>query len=279
MSRRAQPWLGTRVEITLNDAGHGIDSAAFSTAFATIRSVHQAMSFQDPASDISRLNRAAVNESVEIASSTVDVLKFALQLATLSDGLFDIACAPRLVEWGYLPAPSAQLPRPAPGFSPALLILEPGRVYKTAPAWIDVGGVAKGYAVDQAVMVLKNAGVQSGCVNAGGDLRVFGSVPQSVRIRDPAAPDCLLAEWQLNNEALASSAHYFSKRWQEGRWVSALVDGRNAQPTRVTGGVSIRAPTCMVADGLTKVVMASGDVLHPACLALGAQAIILKDNS
>ena len=66
MKRRAQPWLGTLVEITINDGGEDARlNQCFAAAFAAIAEIHRLMSFHDPMSDISRINRAAVGESVQ----------------------------------------------------------------------------------------------------------------------------------------------------------------------------------------------------------------------
>lgn len=271
MMRRAQPWLGTLVEISVpaGTAGEAIDAA-----FAAIARVHKLMSFHDPASDVSRINHARPRETVTADPETTAVLRLALQVSALSGGAFDIACAPRLVEWQLLPAPQG-----APqDFVPAtnVLALEAGnQVRKLVPGWIDLGGIAKGHAVDLAVDALRAAGVSAGCVNAGGDLRVFGAEEWPVDVRAPHAPGQVAARVALRDEAMASSGPYFSARRHGNRMVSALVDGRSGQPLAQAASASVCAARCAVADALTKVVLASGDCAHPALAALGASAFII----
>jgi len=95
MIRRAQPWLGTLVEISASGARAGL---AGTRAFAEVARVHKLMSFHDPDSDISRINRAPPGEAVPVDPVTSRVLELAAQVAVLSGGAFDIGCAPRLVE-------------------------------------------------------------------------------------------------------------------------------------------------------------------------------------
>jgi thiamine biosynthesis lipoprotein len=271
MMRRAQPWLGTLVEVSVptGTAGEAVDAA-----FAAIARVHKLMSFHDPDSDVGRINRAQPGDRIEADPGTVEVLRLALQVGALSGGAFDIACAPRLVEWELLPAPGAPPPAVEPAAS--VLALEGGaRVRKLAPGWIDLGGIAKGYAVDRAIAALQEAGAAGGCVNAGGDLRVFGADEWPVDVRAPHAPGQVAARVALRDEALATSGAYFSARRHGGQAVSALVDGRSSAALAAGRSASVCAPRCAVADALTKVVLASGDAGHPALAALGASAFII----
>jgi FAD:protein FMN transferase len=271
MMRRAQPWLGTLVEISVPP---GAPPEAVSAAFCAIARVHKLMSFHDRASDVSRFNRAQAGESIDIDPATWAVLQLAEEVGRVSGGHFDIACAPRLVEWQLLPAPEAS----SPVFHPASTVLaleDAGRVRKLAPAWIDLGGIAKGYAVDLAVAALQAAGVDGGCVNAGGDLRVFGPEQWPVTVRAPAAPRRAGTQLLLHEEAMATSGSYFSAREHQRGLVSALVDARDGTPLTAPRSASVRAPRCVLADALTKVVLASGDPEHAALAAFGASAFII----
>jgi thiamine biosynthesis lipoprotein len=179
------------------------------------------------------------------------------------------------VEWGYLPAPAAT----APGYfaGERTYELEPGGlVRKTSAAWIDLGGIAKGYAVDLAISTLQRHGVTSACVNAGGDLRVFGPDAWPVAVRAPRAPSTTGRQLSLRNAALATSGNYFSaKQFREQMMVSPLIDGRNGRAVMERQSVSVHARSCALADALTKVVMASGDVRHHCVAAFNATAFII----
>ncbi|MBK4736419.1 FAD:protein FMN transferase [Noviherbaspirillum sp. DKR-6] len=270
--RRAQPWLGTVVDITIADG----DSCepAMRAAFTVIADVHRLMSFHDAHSDVSRINRAEVDEQILVDARTAEVLEAALALCADSGGLFNPFCAPLLVEWDYLPAPDA---RNAPDWRAGTLplVIDGCRVKKLAPAWIDLGGIAKGYAVDAATEALRAHGVRAGCVNAGGDMRGFGDIDWPVLLRDAQRPQMPAFSTQLRDGALATSAIYFSGRTTRGQATSALVHGASGKPLLSGGSVSVAASRCMLADALTKVVAASGNAEHPLLAAHAASAFVV----
>ncbi|MFI4998999.1 MAG: FAD:protein FMN transferase [Reyranellales bacterium] len=130
---------------------------------------------------------------------------------------------------------------------------------------IDLSGIAKGFAVDRAVEALRTAGVVQGIVNAGGDLAVFGEDGVDVAVRDPSDPSCLAGVVTLRNEALASSGRAIDPR--TGRHVEAIA------------GASVRAPSCMIADALTKVVGVMGEAAVPVLHHYGASALLFREGS
>ncbi|NEX62814.1 FAD:protein FMN transferase [Noviherbaspirillum galbum] len=278
MIRRAQPWLGTLVEITIPDGAADALDAVIAAAFGQVRLVHERMSFHDRESDVSRINRAPAGSSVPVDAHTLEVLRLADAIHHASGGVFDIACGMTLSRWGYLPAPD----EPATGGAsagPALGLEDDGKVRKLREAWIDLGGIAKGYAVDLAAEALLAAGVSSACINAGGDLRVIGDTPFPVLVRSPQAPSRIARELMLADTSLASSGSYFSRKRHGDGWVSALIDGRSGAPLDGPVSASVLAPRCAVADALTKVLLATNDPAHPIFKSFQAEAILLGDSS
>ncbi|HTD03135.1 FAD:protein FMN transferase [Undibacterium sp.] len=275
MKRRAQPWLGTLVEISIADAmADTALAAAFELAFQQLALVHRLMSFHAADSDLARINRAPVGSIVEIDPHTRTVLQAAMQVTAASAGLFDIRIASRLVDWDLLPPAGQQLPAYQPQQLSFSLTPE-GKLQKLGADWLDLGGIAKGYAVDLAIQSLQQSGVQNACVNAGGDLRVIGDSASEIMLRDPASPASMAYKISLQNQALATSASYFSLQHTERGSHSALVNGQTGEAMLDAVSVSVSAAQCMLADALTKVVMASGNAKH-ACLAqFGAHALII----
>ena len=278
MTRRAQPWLGTMVEISIADAmTDSALAAAFEQAFQSVALVHRLMSFHAADSDISRINLADTGATVEIDAHTHQVLWAAIQISDVSAGLFDIRIAGQLMAWTLLPATeqeraSCQLYQAQ---KTAFTLTADGNLKKQRADWLDVGGIAKGYAVDLAIQSLQRYGVRQACVNAGGDLRVIGDEPIEVLLRDPAHPSNLAYKISLQNQALATSASYFSLVQTAHGCYSALVHGQTGTAMLDTVSVSVIAPQCIWADALTKVVMASADADH-ACLAqFDAHAFII----
>jgi FAD:protein FMN transferase len=97
-----------------------------------------------------------------------------------------------------------------------------------------------------------------GLVNAGGDLAAFGPQAESVHLRDPRDPSRLLLEIALENDALASSGHGFDPFHSAAPAQTAIIDPASARPVQAIQAATVRAPSCMVADALTKVVMVAG---------------------
>jgi thiamine biosynthesis lipoprotein len=184
---RARPLLGTFVEIRSAGASPGAVEQAVDAAFAAVAEVHRLMSFHDADSDVSRLNRQAFNHSVAVDPWTYEVLETALALHRQSMGAFDIAVAPALQELGMLPLNEGErdIGRIARATSGAIELLPDNRVRFHHPATrIDLGGIAKGFAVDRALDVLREQNQSQGLVNAGGDLATFGSFPETVALRN-----------------------------------------------------------------------------------------------
>lgn len=267
--QRARPLLGTLVAIRIADTGNA--DAAFDAAFASVAAVHRAMSFHDAASELSRLNRDAVHAPQAVGASLWRVLRASLALARASDGRFDPTIAARLVQSRHLPAPT-NAPAPDPHANWRDVHLLPGRrVHFDKPLWLDFGGIAKGYAVDLAVAALRAQGVRAGMVNAGGDLRVFGDMQQTIRVRDPRDPVATRPLLQLRDGAVATSAGYFSALAGE----TALVDARDGARLGDGVSVSVCAPRALWADALTKIVLADADAALPLLHRLHAQAALL----
>jgi thiamine biosynthesis lipoprotein len=141
---------------------------------------------------------------------------------------------------------------------------------------VDLGGIAKGYAVDCAVDALRGHGITSGRVNAGGDLRVFGAIPRRIHLRDPTNPGALIPFADIASGALATSAAYFSRSVWRGRTISPVIDGLRRRPTIPFFSASVAAPTCMLADALTKLVLLRGPRAQGLVRRLGGRPFIVR---
>jgi thiamine biosynthesis lipoprotein len=252
---RARPLLGTCVAIRVRGTPAPAAHRAIDLAFAAISEIHRLMSFQEAASDVSRINRDAAHAPVTVHPHTARVLKWAARIAQLSEGLFDASIGGRLVEWGILAAPdSRRAPDPRANFRDIELL--PGRrVSLLRPLWLDLSGIAKGYAVDQAIAVLRRCGIASACVNAGGDLRSVGPQTEQVALRTAEAPRDAIATVVMRVGALATSCGTATRRRHGGDWVSAHVAGRSREAVNTQTTVSVLSNRCIVADALTKVVL------------------------
>jgi FAD:protein FMN transferase len=249
--KRCQPILGTFVEITIHDdLSEGDLSASFDQAFKAIHRIHSLMSFHEEESDLSRMNRLAFIQPVLVDALTFQVLTVAKDLFIHTDGAFDCSIGHTLQNWGFLP--KSALMYEEYGDLNDLILLEGYQVSYAKPLCLDLGGLAKGFAVDQAIEVLKNLKIKSALVNAGGDLRVLGNKLEDIFIRKPSDPQTLIQLGQLGDGALASSGIYYSKDHSIDQAHSALVIPKTQESILEEKSFTVIAPTCMVADGLTK---------------------------
>ena len=215
------------------------------------------MSFHEPDSDVSRLNRAALDGPVEVDTHTYNVLRQANFFATESRGVFDITVARELVDWGFLPRPDTPRdPDPHADWRDIEMIA-PNQVRFHRPLWIDLGGIAKGYAVDRAMFAMKLPEDVQCSINAGGDLRISGPATEYVLLRAKSDGDVVPVA-ELENASLASSSGRDGRRMTANGDVGPHLNGANRRGAGSNSFVSVVADYCMIADGLTKIVLALG---------------------
>ncbi len=248
---RAQPLLGTFVEITLDT---GAPDSLFLMAFTRMRVLERVFNFHDPESELSGLNRSAGHFAHACSAEMFSLLGICAELVEASGGLFD-------------PSVPASLPSRSWGD----VMLAQGRARLSAGTQLNLNGVAKGFIVDQACELLMREGAGSALVNAGGDLRREGKGEALVWVRDPANPGALRNFGTLQSGAVATSAGYFLPSASEP---SPYVDPRNGKFLGEIPSITIAAPFCVHADALTKLAMLGG-ACHAALSRFGAQALIL----
>jgi thiamine biosynthesis lipoprotein len=176
--------------------------------------------------------------------------------------------ATELVAWNVLPRPcDAPVPSSEASWRD-IEILDDGRVRAARPLWIDLGGIAKGYAVDRAIECLIAHGIEQACVNAGGDLRRIGAGTEPVHIRRPTAPHRPQRTLLLGEGSIASSGSYFER---------AHVDALTRTPMRDRCACVV-ADRCAVADALTKIVISDPEAAAPLLEAWNAEALVLDGD-
>ena len=265
--------MGTIVEVTLFGADTQRCEEAFEDAFAAISLVERQMSFHDSSSILSRINSEAATSPVPADDATFRVLRMAKLFYSASKGLFDPTVAPHLERAGFLPKSSVNDQPPGASFDDVELL--PGKRvrFRKPGIRLDLGGIAKGFAVDKAVSALRRKGMTSGLVNAGGDLRAFGSRPYVVGIRDSRQPEKISVSLVIKNRALATSAHYFASRLRPGAIAGPFVNPRLGRFRSTLASVSVAAKDALVADALTKVVMLDPDNSLPVLQQFAAESL------
>jgi len=240
VERQKQLALGTFVEITIADGGvsqaHKIK--VLSNCFSHINRIENLLSRYNPDSDISRVNDLAWHGPVPIDPLTIDVLKKAVEFYELTDGAFDVtkqAGGSSLIE---------------------IDVVENTVLLKKEDLKIDLGAIAKGFAVDEAVMVLKGLRIKNALINAGGDMYCLGKGLKGkgwrIGIQDPHDKKKLLDTMWVKNKAVATSGDY-----EQG---PHIVDpGINAHVVDAPESITIIAPDCTTADALATAVSVLGE--------------------
>ena len=249
MITRCRPLLGTFVEITVPEG----DGTAAEQAFAAIEHVQRRMSFHESGSDLARLRDADPDTIVMVDRATVEVLRVAIDLHLASGGLFDVAIGCALVRSGFLPRAGLGQLRAYPGTMADLDLIDDTHVCVRRRTLLDLGGIAKGFAVDRAIAVLEHAGVAAALVNAGGDLRGFGPRDWPVHLRDADGEVRFMVP--IRNCAMATSSNLVNRRRYRGSEQSPHI-GAGGKCVLVSHRVSVIAATCIAADALTKVALA-----------------------
>lgn len=243
--RRARPLLGTLVDVQAEGPEAG---AAVAAAFDEIAAVHALLSFHAHDSELQAINRAVPGVALQVDPRTLAVLRLASTLYHASARAFDCRV-------GALA--DARFP----------VAFDGDVVIKQTGASMDLGGIAKGYAVDCAIEVLRGFAIERAVVNAGGDLRHHGTRPMTVQVRDPRNAARVAVSVLLDNAALASSTAGGLDACADG---ASRIHDAERMPVPALAGATVQAHTCMLADALTKIVLATGNTTHPLLARYGA---------
>jgi thiamine biosynthesis lipoprotein len=263
---RAKPLLGTTVSIRVHGLSEWDAHGAIDDAFAEIALVHRLMSFQESESEISRLNRDGFRQTQDVHPATFEVLLWARELAESSAGCFDITVASKLVAWGRLPAPESRYPPDAQASWRDVELKEDCCVRFRRPLWIDVSGIAKGYAVDRAIQTLKHHGGTQAAVNAGGDLSIYGPVPERVNLRTDQISAASIPVLEIQDAAVASSRTTHLR--------GSHADPKTGEAVPADRFACVVAESCLVADALTKPVLILQEQSQELLRRYGARAYL-----
>ena len=204
----------------------------------------------------------------ELPEEMITVIRSALSVASASSGAFDPTMGKVVSLWGFdrdtprLPV-KKELAKALRTVGYKRVSVEGVRVRADGPLWLDLGGIAKGYAVDEAVKLLRENKVQSGIVNAGGDLRVFGDRPGrgvwKIGIQDPDDHQGLTGVLIVRRGAVATSGDYERYFEADGKRYHHILDPATGYPAESgLRSVTVLAPDCLTADSLATAVFVLG---------------------
>ena len=269
--KRCKPLLGTYVEVSVlsenNNNNTLIDLSE--CVFSEIQRIENLMSFHDLDSELSYINREAYNYPCSISKDMEEVLLAALNLSKVTNGIYDISIAPSLVRNGILPDQSIDVDDRANWQD---ISIANGKISFKRKLLIDLGGIAKGYAVDRALCLVEDQ-VKNITVNAGGDLRIKEWSGESVGIKasDTKGSNSLIFV-PMHQAALATSSNYYMDVNK-----SAIIDPFTKKELKDKKSISVFASSCMLADALTKVAFLD-ITLIPIFKPLGVKVISINES-
>lgn len=267
-----QAIMGTRVSVTLWHDDPAVAQRLAAQVMTEMRRIDNTYSPYKDSSDLSLMNREAPERSaanpLTISPEMTRLLDKALYYGRLTDGAFDITFASLARYYDYRagtqPSDSQREQLlPAIDYRHVKLDKAAHTVYYTQPqVYVDLGGIAKGYAVDRAIALLREAGVQHASVSAGGDSRVLGDRygrPWVVGIKQPRGAEGVAIKVPLNDSAISTSGDY--ERFfigAEGERIHHIINPRTGKSTDELASVSIIGPDGFDTDALSTSVFVLG---------------------
>jgi thiamine biosynthesis lipoprotein len=262
VAQRTVPVMGSLADIAVVHRDRRYAHAAITAAVTRLREVEDRMTRFTDVSDIGRANRGAAGEAVPVAEDTAFVLGAALDWAERTDGAFDPALGRLIALWDVEhrhqpPDPSAVERLAGRRLYRALDVDrwrgDPAVRFTSEDVRVDLGGIAAGYGVDQAVAILRGWGIRDAIVNLAGDLYAMGrsadGSPWRVGIRSPDRADRLVATLDIENAAVTTSGDYAKCFEYQGRRYHHLLDPETGAPrTAAMHSITVQAGDCMTAD-------------------------------
>lgn len=287
--RLEEPLMGTSVSVELWNEDPAQALSAARAVMAEYHRINELMSTYREDSEISRLNREAGKAPFTTGAELFDLIARSLELGRLSEGGFDITYE----GVGQLyDLRAGVIPDQAERESRLRLIdyravtLDPARgtVHFAHPGMrINLGGIAKGYAVERGAAILRERGIRHAILNAGGDSRVVGDrrgQPWMIGVRNPRDEKGVVARLPLVDEAVSTAGDYERYFDRDGvRW-HHILDPRTGLPSRGIHGVTVIGPDATMTDGLDTALFVIGVEKGMALIAAlpGYEAVIIDDQ-
>jgi len=273
--KEARLIMGTYAEVSLYAPNKEVATEAIKAALGEMERLDKLMSNYKPDSELSRVNRGAGKGTIDCDEELLQVIEKSLYYSRLTQGAFDITVEPMLNLWGFydgkVRVPSqAEVQSVLPAISYKNIIVERptsgtkgGISFSNPSTRLDLGAIGKGYAVDRAVEVLKGKGIESACVNLGGNIYALGNPPGKdfwkIGVQHPREKDHLMGHLELKDRAVATSGDYERFFTVNGKRYSHILDPKTGWPVEGMVSVTVVAPSATEADALSTSVFVLGE--------------------
>ena len=265
--KREEAIMGTSIVVELWADERTAGEAAIQAVMDEMHRIDRAMSPFKEDSELSRINREAHQAPVPVSAEMARLIVRAAEFSELSGGAFDItyAAVGHLYDYRNRVRPSdeeLEKARAAIGWRGLVLDSQARTVRFARPGMrIDLGGFAKGHAVDNAAAILRRRGIAHAMVSAGGDSRVIGDRrgrPWTIGIRDPRRPGQVAAMLPLEDVSISTSGDYERYFDADGTRFHHLIDPATGKSPREIQSVTILADDGLTSEALSKIVFVSG---------------------
>jgi thiamine biosynthesis lipoprotein len=253
--------MDTLVTITVVSGTKENAEKAIDAAFLELEKLEKRASFFSPDSEISRINSNAGISGVKVSSDILDIISRSLYVSEKTLGAFDISIGPvsSLYDFRKHIKPDWHIIRKIlPLVNYRYVIIDEGKssvFLKKKGMQIDPGGIAKGFAADKAVDILKKQGIHAGIVAVAGEIKTFGLKPDGqpwkIGIRNPRATDReddIMATTELTDMAISTSGDYERFFISEGKRYHHLLDPETGLPAGDCMSVTVIAKDAVFTD-------------------------------
>jgi thiamine biosynthesis lipoprotein len=267
LSRTVDGIMGTRIVVELWDDNTAHGEQAIDAVMAEMNRIDFAMSTYKPDSELSRANSLAAKQPVHLSAELFGLLQTSMEYSRITQGAFDVTYASVgfMYDFRAHKRPTEeQIKQALPEVNYRLVTLDPAKRtvrYQRAGMRIDLGGIAKGYAVDRGIEILKARGLQHALVSAGGDSRVMGDRfgrPWIIGIRHPDRKDEVVARLPLVDTAISTSGDYERYFDENGQRYHHIIDPRTGHSASAVRSATVLADTAIRTDGLSKTAFVLG---------------------
>lgn len=283
--------MGTTVETTARSSDINLCKKALVSAYEEMQRIEDLLSCYKDSSEISVVNREAGIHPVKVSHETLAMMQRAKSYCRKYKGIFDVTVGPLSDLWGFSEDKEIVLPEDSTikkldklvDYRDIYINKKDSTVFLRKKGMaIDLGGIAKGYAIDRGSAVLRNMGITNFILNAGGDIYVSGTKDKDtlwkLGIKHPRNTNAIVAEFNLRDYAVATSGDYERFKIINGIRYHHILDPATGYPGTLSESSTVIAPTAEEADATATYVFLLGWRKALSDKTLGYPLLIVSSN-
>ena len=276
--------MGTRISVELWHRDPGVAADCSEKAFAEMRRIEALMSTYQASSEISFINRNAAVSAIEISDEMMRIIEKSLYFSELSGGAFDITYASVGYAYDYREnqRPSEEsIAANLPAIDYRHIEIADNRIrFRQNGVRIDLGGIAKGYAVDRASDIVTRCDISRAMISAGGDSRIIGDRggrPWMIGIKHPRKAEDIALRLPLSESAISTSGDYERYFIEDGNRIHHIINPETGRSAKKSWSTTVIGPSAMTTDALSTTIFILGAVKGLALIESldGIDAIII----